>query len=94
MRTALEARGYRCEVPGCGSRHRLELDHLQEWSVTKRTALEHLAWECRYHHGLRTHEGYRLEGPVGARRWLGPGPPARAGPAGPTGTLFEDVGAA
>ncbi|CAN5549922.1 hypothetical protein BH18ACT1_BH18ACT1_16830 [soil metagenome] len=99
QRSALEARGYHCEVPGCASRHGLELDHLEEWSLTKRTALEHLAWECRYHHGLRTYHGYRLEGPVGARRWLAPrppstGPPPRAGPAGPDATLFEDAGAA
>jgi hypothetical protein len=72
QRSALEARGYRCEVPGCSVRHNLELDHISGWSITKRTALDDLAWECSHHHYLKTHCGYRLEGPPGNRRWINP----------------------
>jgi hypothetical protein len=32
-----------------------------------------IAWPgCRFHHGQKTHEGYRLEGRPGHWRWLGP----------------------
>ncbi len=72
QRTALQARGYRCEVPGCGARHNLEIDHTEDWSFTLRTALEHLGWLCKHHHALKTHSGYRLTGPVGNRVWRGP----------------------
>jgi len=34
--------------------------------------LEHLGWLCPHHHALKTHSGYRLTGPVGARVWRGP----------------------
>jgi hypothetical protein len=70
QRTALEARGYRCEVPGCSARHNLEIDHIDEWCTTLRTKLDRLAWLCPHHHALKTRDGHRLEGPVGARRWL------------------------
>jgi len=91
QRTALQARGYRCEVPGCGVRHNLEIDHTEDWSLTLRTALEHLAWLCPHHHALKTHSGYRLTGPVGNRVWRGPDgePVANAPPDDPgAGSLF------
>jgi hypothetical protein len=104
QRSALEARGYRCEVPGCGVRHHLELDHLAGWAVTRRTALDDLAWECRHHHRLKTHAGYRLAGPPTARRWLGPDgtvvtadhtpPPATGPPRSGEGRLFDEDDAA
>jgi hypothetical protein len=70
QRTALEARGYRCEVPGCTARHNLEIDHVEDWALTLRTKLDRLAWLCPHHHRLKTTRGHRLEGPVGNRRWL------------------------
>jgi hypothetical protein len=69
QRTALEARGYRCEVPGCTARHALEIDHTDDWAATLRTKLDRLGWLCPHHHQLKTRRGYRLEGPVGNRRW-------------------------
>jgi hypothetical protein len=39
QRSALEARGYRCEVPGCGARLGLEIDHIDDWAFTKVTRL-------------------------------------------------------
>ncbi|MGH9185640.1 MAG: DUF222 domain-containing protein [Acidimicrobiales bacterium] len=107
QRTALEARGYRCEIPGCAARHNLELDHITGWALTRRTALDDLAWQCPWHHHLKTHCGYRLEGPPGQRRWLGPDrtevdaehvPPTTTGPppktSDPPETLFDRPGAA
>ncbi|HET9442554.1 MAG TPA: DUF222 domain-containing protein [Acidimicrobiales bacterium] len=70
QRTALQARGYRCEVPGCPARHNLEIDHVDEWCQTLRTKLDRLAWLCPHHHRLKTTKGHRLEGTVGHRRWL------------------------
>jgi hypothetical protein len=70
QRTALEARGYRCEVPGCPARHNLEIDHVDEWCATLLTKLDRLAWLCPHHHALKSRRGHRLEGPVGDRRWL------------------------
>jgi hypothetical protein len=69
QRTALEARGYRCEVPGCTARHALEIDHTDDWAATLRTKLDRLGWLCPHHHQLKTRRGHRLEGPVGNRRW-------------------------
>ncbi len=77
QRTPLEARGYVCEVPGCGCRVALEIDHVDDWALTLQTRLDHLAWLCRRHHLAKTHRGYRLLVPPGNRRWL---PPARPDP--------------
>ena len=72
QRTALEARGYQCEVPGCGSTTALEIDHIEDWAKTFRTELALLAWLCRRHHRDKTHKGWRLQGPPGSRRWVAP----------------------
>ncbi|HWH35915.1 MAG TPA: HNH endonuclease signature motif containing protein, partial [Acidimicrobiales bacterium] len=66
QRSALEARGYRCEVPGCGSSTALEIDHIEGWTKTFRTKLDALAWLCRSHHLDKTHRGWRMEGPPAA----------------------------
>jgi hypothetical protein len=107
QRSALQARGYRCEIPGCGVRHNLQVDHISGWAFTRRTALDDLAWECPHHHYLKTHCGYRLEGSPRKRRWLdaqgniaaadhnphpGPGPPGTKPPLEPS--LFTGTGAA
>ena len=39
QRTALEARGVHCAVPGCGAAHHLEIDHVDGWALTRRTQL-------------------------------------------------------
>jgi hypothetical protein len=77
QRSALEARGYRCEVPGCEVTWGLEIDHTTQWSLTRTTTLDELAWACRHHHHERTHLGARLSGPVGNRRWTPPPPGGR-----------------
>ena len=96
QRTALEARGYRCEVPDCGSTTALEIDHIADWHETHRTSLDQLCWLCRRHHLDKTHRGWRLTGPPGQRTW---NPPDRAGadpPGDPPsdGSLFGDSTAA
>ena len=69
QRTALEARGYRCEVPGCTADHLLEIDHVTGWAITKDTRLSDLAWLCMTHHRQKSRRHYRLLGPPGQRIW-------------------------
>ena len=73
QRTALEARGYHCEVPGCGATSHLEIDHVDDWALTRRTVLDQLMWACPHHHRQKTLGGYRITGPPGARMWTAPG---------------------
>jgi hypothetical protein len=82
QRTALEARGCRCER--CGSTHLLDIDHNEGWTLTKDTRLEDLSWECWHCHGLKTRHNLRLDGPIGNRWFVDrkTGQPWR----GPTGT--------
>jgi hypothetical protein len=72
QRTALEARGYRCEV--CGATSHLDIDHVTGFTITKTTRLDDLSWLCRHHHHRKTYEDLVLVGPVGHRR-LVPRPP-------------------
>jgi len=69
QRTALEARGYQCEVPGCTADHLLEIDHVTGWAITKQTRLSDLAWLCTSHHRQKSRRHYRLLGPPGQRTW-------------------------
>jgi hypothetical protein len=98
QRSALEARGYRCEVPGCDVTVGLEIDHREDWSLTRVTTLDELAWMCPHHHDQKTHHGYRLTGPPGNRAWPEPDgtihrdkPPLDAEPTEPS--LFADPAA-
>jgi hypothetical protein len=72
QRSALEARGQRCEVPGCDVTWGLEIDHVTGWALTGTTRIDDLAWICHHHHDRKTHRGYRLTGPPGHRRWTPP----------------------
>ncbi len=72
QRTALEARGYRCEVPECGSSSGLQIDHITGWALNHRTQLDDLCWLCPHHHRQKTHDGHRIVGPPRQRRWLAP----------------------
>ena len=69
QRTALEARGYCCEVPGCTADHLLEIDHVTGWAITRTTRLSDLAWLCTTHHRQKSRRHYRLLGPPGQRTW-------------------------
>ena len=76
LRTAMEARGYRCEVEGCGATSQLEMDHVEGFSLTRQTRLDDLAWWCHHDQDRKTYEDLVLAGPVGRRRLV-----PRAGPA-------------
>ena len=69
QRTALEARGYQCEVPGCTADHLLEIDHVTGWAINRQTRLDDLAWLCTSHHRQKSRRHYRLLGPPGQRTW-------------------------
>ncbi len=89
QRAALDERDPTCVVPGCTTNVGLEIDHVDGWAVTRTTTLERLARLCRWHHHLKTHCGYRLDGCAGNWHLVAPdrppdddcgrGPPA-AGP--------------
>ncbi|MEX2554571.1 MAG: DUF222 domain-containing protein [Actinomycetota bacterium] len=69
LRTALEARDPTCVVPGCDVRTGLEIDHIVPLAEGGPTRLNNLARLCRFHHGEKTHRGWRLGGRPGAWSW-------------------------
>ena len=70
---ALEARDPVCVVPSCQVAVGLEIDHwLVPFSQGGPTALWNLARLCRFHHRLKTYEGYRLAGGPGRWEWHPP----------------------
>lgn len=77
IETALEVRDPVCVVPGCDVGLSLEIDH---WKVPFAkggpTALWNLARVCRFHHQMKTYEGYELRGGPGQWEWV---PPRAAG---------------
>ena len=70
QRSAMEARGRRCEVPQCTREYGLEIDHMIGWTLTHVTRLDDLAWLCGYHHHEKTFNGWRLTGPPNQRQWV------------------------
>lgn len=72
QRTALEARGRQCEIPGCGSTMSLEIHHMNKWAETYETSLRSLAWACKRDHDQITYDGFELSGPPGDRMWISP----------------------
>ena len=73
QRTALIARGKRCEVPGCDCTRGLQIDHTTDHAKGGPTKLDNLVWLCPHHHYLKTHRGYVFGGTPGARTWHPPG---------------------
>lgn len=70
LRLAVRERDQGCAVPGCERRRFVDLDHEQEYSSDGPTSYENLRPLCRWHHRLRTNEGFDLRGPVGWRQWV------------------------
>ena len=68
QRTALEARGCRCER--CGSTHLLDIDHNEGWALTHDTRVEDLGWLCWHCHDLKTRHDLRAVGPPGRKRFV------------------------
>ena len=80
VRTALIARDPVCVVPGCHTRDGLEIDHIVAFADGGVTGLSNLCRMCRWHHSLKTHQGYLLTGGPGDWGWEPPethahGPP-------------------
>jgi hypothetical protein len=88
QRSALRERTETCEVPWCDARENLEIDHDEPWALSKTTSVDDLNVLCRFHHHQKTHNGYRLTGPPGDRRWH---PPAE-GEQPHAGTAADQVG--
>jgi hypothetical protein len=83
LETALEARDRTCVVPGCDVSLSLEIDHWKiPFALGGPTALWNLARLCRYHHQLKTYEGFDLRGGPGQWEWVPPPgtPPSGAEP--------------
>ena len=72
VRTALEARDRTCVVPGCDERDDLEIDHVVPYAEGGQTRLDNLARLCGWHHALKSHRGWRLEGGSGCWRFTKP----------------------
>ena len=73
VRTALAARDPTCVVPGCTVALNLEIDHWQvPWAEGGPSELWNLCHLCRFHHRLKTYDGYLLQGGPGTWEWLPP----------------------
>jgi Domain of unknown function (DUF222) len=72
LRRALVERDGKCAVPGCNATLRLQIDHCWDFGKDGPTMLANLQRLCPPHHSMKTHRGFRLVGPPGARRWVGP----------------------
>ena len=95
QRTAMEARGCRCEREGCGGTYLLDIDHNEGWTLTHDTRLDDLSWLCWHCHDLKTRHDLRLAGPPGQRRFeTREGKPWHAPPAGggPPGSARDPDG--
>jgi len=70
---ALRQRDKKCCVPGCQVTEPLERDHrVLAFSDGGPTSLENLALLCKWHHYLKTHRGWSLEGEAGDWQWVRP----------------------
>lgn len=82
LRTALEARDQTCVVPGCDQRDGLEIDHILPLAEGGPTRLDNLARLCAWHHSLKTHRRWRLQGGPGRWEWFRQSRAASRGPPG------------
>ena len=60
LRTAVEERDRKCQVPKCDMSVGLEIDHIKPFSEGGPASLENLVRLCKRHHLQKTHDGYRL----------------------------------
>ena len=73
LRVALEERDPTCCVPGCDTSDPLEVDHyVTDFIAGGTTEASNLARLCGYHHYVKTHKGWRLEGGPGHWRFVCP----------------------
>jgi hypothetical protein len=82
--SALLDRDRCCVVPGCSATYNLENDHrVVPFGKGGPTRIDNLARICYFHHHLKTHEGYALEGEPGAWVWVHPDGRRNRGPKPP-----------
>ncbi|MDE3085882.1 MAG: HNH endonuclease, partial [Acidobacteriota bacterium] len=73
VETALEARDPTCVVPNCTVALSLEIDHWRiPFAEGGPSELWNLCRLCRFHHRLKTYDGFRLVGGPGNWEWLPP----------------------
>jgi 5-methylcytosine-specific restriction endonuclease McrA len=80
LRRWLERAYPRCGHLGCGSRERLQIDHvipIEDGGPTEKANLWRL---CVYHHKLKTFYGWHATGPEGQRQLVPPDQEERAPP--------------
>jgi hypothetical protein len=76
QQTALDWLFPTCAAEGCGTRAGwLQTDHREDWARTHVTVLDLLDRLCRFHHGLKTHQGWRLVDGRGKRAFVAPDDP-------------------
>lgn len=73
LRVALRERDQVCCVPGCNTSDPLEVDHyVTDFIAGGTTEASNLARICTWHHYVKTHKGWRLEGGPGHWRFVCP----------------------
>lgn len=64
-----------CAAAGCVDQMHLENDHREDWAKTHFTAFDLMDRMCRFHHWLKTHEGWALVEGTGKRDFVPPDDP-------------------
>jgi len=76
-----------CAAEGCGVRAQfLQSDHRADWAQTHFTLFELLDRLCRYHHGLKTTQGWGLVAGKGKRAFVAPDDPRHPRNSAPSGS--------
>ncbi|MGA3219608.1 MAG: hypothetical protein ABSE77_11150, partial [Acidimicrobiales bacterium] len=73
QQTALDWLFPTCAAEGCGTRATfLETDHREDWARTHVTVVDLLDRLCKFHHDLKTYQGWRLAEGRGKRPFVPP----------------------
>jgi hypothetical protein len=75
QRSALQWLYPSCAARGCVDQLHLENDHRIDWAKTKFTAFDLMDRFCRFHHWLKTNEGWALVEGTGKRDFVSPDDP-------------------
>jgi hypothetical protein len=80
QQTALDWLFPTCAAEGCGTRATfLQTDHREDWARTHVTVVDLLDRLCKFHHGLKTYQGWQLAEGRGKRLFVPPGHPLHPG---------------
>jgi hypothetical protein len=76
QQTALDWLYPTCAAEGCGTRAMfLQTDHREDWARTHVTVVDLLDRLCKFHHGLKTYQDWRLADGSGKRPFVPPDHP-------------------